>query len=43
MLPNPKQLLKDGQIAKAVVEIADPEMQLAVPMAAIVVDQAGPS
>jgi membrane fusion protein (multidrug efflux system) len=43
VLPNPKQLLKDGQIARSVVEIADPEMQLTVPTAAIVVDQVGPS
>lgn len=43
VVPNAKGVLKDGQIAQPVVEIADPQPQLTVPMAAIVVDQAGPS
>jgi membrane fusion protein (multidrug efflux system) len=43
MFPNPERLLKDGQIARAVVEVADPDPRLTVPMAAVVIDQAGPS
>ncbi len=43
VLPNPKGILKDGQIARPVVEVSDPQQQLTVPMAAVVVDQAGPA
>lgn len=43
VFPNKEQFLKDGQIARAVVEVADPEPQVTVPLAALVIDQAGPS
>ena len=43
IVPNAQGALKDGQIARAVVEVSDPQPQLTVPMAAVVVDQAGPS
>jgi membrane fusion protein (multidrug efflux system) len=43
VVPNSRGILKDGQIARPVVEVAEPQPQLTVPMAAVVVDQAGPS
>lgn len=43
VVPNAGGALKDGQIARAVVEVSDPQPQLTVPMAAVVIDQAGPS
>lgn len=43
VVPNPKGILKDGQIARPVVEIANPQQQITVPMASVVIDQAGPS
>ena len=43
IVPNAQGALKDGQIARAVVEVSDPQPQLTVPVAAVVIDQAGPS
>lgn len=43
VVPNPKGILKDGQIARPIVEVAAPEPQITVPMAALVIDQAGSS
>lgn len=43
VVANPKGILKDGQIARPVVEMAEPEPQITVPMAALVIDQAGSS
>ncbi|HMR31765.1 MAG TPA: efflux RND transporter periplasmic adaptor subunit [Geminicoccaceae bacterium] len=43
VVPNPKGILKDGQIARPIVEMAEPEPQITVPMAALVIDQAGSS
>ncbi len=43
VFPNPDALLKDGQIARAVVDVADPDPRMTVPLAALVIDQAGPS
>lgn len=43
VFPNGERLLKDGQIARAIVEIADPNPKITVPLASLVIDQAGPS
>jgi membrane fusion protein (multidrug efflux system) len=41
VMPNPKRLLKDGQIANTMIELTKPQDQLVVPQAAVLVDQAG--
>ena len=41
-LPNPERILVDGQFVGVRVERGEPEQVLAVPQAAVQVDQAGP-
>jgi membrane fusion protein (multidrug efflux system) len=41
VIPNPQGLLKDGQIANAMLELVTPQEQLVVPQAAVLVDQVG--
>lgn len=41
VIANPERLLKDGQIANTLIELATPEEQLVVPQAAVLVDQVG--
>ena len=40
-LPNPKDLLVDGQLVTALVETAQPQAALLIPQQAVQVDQAG--
>ncbi len=41
-LPNPERVLVDGQFASVQVEAGQPERKIAIPQAALQVDQAGP-